>query len=245
MREISECKSEQCRCRARLCLFNTKCFGFLINERHLNSTQRVRVEERVFKPKLFFPMHVSAVLRVCFTLWFASPSSRMGWRVYLRKARQKGTGGHFFVCVCVCRYGNFANWQSGNHKLYLLSTEESCETSLPPEIQTHCLSEMEKKKEREKLSACIHSYVLGTREAFSLSGVFREKKEQTREKETGGKWAMDWARFGKHFITRSLSDCPTARLTFANCSGESILLSPVYRLPIWEDLRQHGMSNFA
>lgn len=127
----------------------------------------------------------------------------MSRRVYLRKVRQKGTQGHF-LCVCICKYGNFANWQSGNHKLYLLSTEESCETGLPPEIQTHCLSEMEKKKkEREKLSACIHSSVLGTQFKWSIQ---EKKKEQRDRRKVSEGLSLVWEAF-HHLFSVRLSHC--------------------------------------
>ena len=111
-------------------------------------------------------------------------------------------------------------------------------------------------EEKKKcLSTCIRSSTLRTREAFSLSGVFRRKSEWVRERnreeeeeeEEEGKRTSQRAWFREPFHQSLCCETvPLLGLSDANCSEESVLLSAVYDChseKIWGSLKWAVLHN--
>lgn len=132
--------------------------------------------------------------------------------------------------------GKMEMLRTGTHILYLLSIEESCKILVATNASSGLIFSVRWRK-KKCLSTCIRSSIPRTREAFSLSGVF--KREQVREEQTRRKRESERGSelgFGSHFITHCvvrLSPCldsamPTAwrkascRVLSIGCHSEKI-----------------------
>lgn len=127
----------------------------------------------------------------------------------------------------------------------LLPIQESCKSPPPADARNRLIFSLRWRK-KKCLSTCIRSSMLRTREAFSLSGVSGERVSERNRQGRRGKVneAVSLVREPFHH-SLCCETVPLLWLSDANCSEESNLLSAVYWMPPWEDLRQHKMGSFA
>lgn len=177
MREISECKSEPCRCRARLCLFSTKCFGFLINEQHLNSTQRVRAEERAFKSRQTFFLSTS-LQRYTSVLLCGLLCLHKGWAEGFTCAKWDKKVHRGIFCVCV--FANMEILPTGNLAIISCTCSQQKKAVRPVCRQKYRLIVSVRRKREKNFQRAFTPLCW----EHSLSGVFRKKKRAKRQAES-------------------------------------------------------------
>lgn len=95
----------------------------------------------------------------------------------------------------------------------------------------------------KRLSICICSSMLN----LSVEVEYSRMRGSEKQNRLGGR-EKEWEAVSSIQPFHHLLSCETVPLlgfSDANCSEESVLLSAVFWLPLWEDLRQNRVGNFC